>query len=137
MNELSIEPDYLRNLILKVRGLMARELTVTPDSGSNPIDDDLSADALQDTPGDLSRDEILAEFEGLNASQKAELVALMWLGRGDAEPEEWQDTVRLARERREGSTAEYLLDHPLLADYWTTGLEKLGHGSAMLEWGEY
>ena len=33
-------------------------------------------------------------------TQQAELVALMWLGRGDEEPEEWVELLKLAEERR-------------------------------------
>ena len=36
MAELSIDPDYLRRLIVKVRSFMAKEETDIPDEGSNP-----------------------------------------------------------------------------------------------------
>ena len=136
MNELSIDPGYLRSLILKVRALMAQEETVIPDDGDNATDDP-GAFALQETPGDLTREELLEEFEGLNDDQQAELVALMWIGRGDAEAESWEETVQLARDRHETETGDYLLGHPLVADYWAEGLDKLGHGSSVIEDGEY
>jgi hypothetical protein len=56
-------------------------------------------------------------------------VALMWLGRGDGEPEEWDSLVQQAMERREVPTARYLLDHPLVAEAWLDALEALGYGS--------
>lgn len=93
MAELSIDPDYLRRLIVKVRSFMAKEETDIPDNGSNPIDDEIPLGALQDEEGDLSREEVIEEIQGLTPRQRAELVALMWLGRGDAEPEEWNDIV--------------------------------------------
>jgi hypothetical protein len=34
--------------------------------------------------------------------------------------------VRLATERRDGPTDDYLLGHPLVAEYWAEGAEKLG-----------
>jgi len=136
MDELTIEPGYLRNLILRIRALMVKEDTVMPDTGGNATDD-AGPEALQETPGDLNREEILEEFEGLNDDQRAELVALMWIGRGDADAGSWGETLQLARDRREGDTAEYLLGHPLVADYWAEGLDKLGHGSNVLEEGKY
>lgn len=136
MDELTIEPGYLRSLILRIRALMAKEDTVIPDDGGNATDD-AGPEALQETPGDLNREEILEEFEGLNEDELLELVALMWVGRGDADVESWAETLELARDRREGDTAEYLLGHPLVADYWAEGLDKLGHGSSVLEEGEY
>lgn len=50
----------------------------------------------------------------------------MWIGRGDAEPEEWEDTVRLAQELKDGPTPGYLLRHPLVAEHWQEGASKLG-----------
>jgi hypothetical protein len=99
MAELSIDPDYLRHLIVKVRSFMAKEDTDLPNDGSNPIDDDIPLGALQDEEGDLSREEVIEEIQGLTPRQRAELVALMWLGRGDGEPEEWNDLVAHAFER--------------------------------------
>ena len=66
------------------------------------------------------------EIRGLNDRQQAELVALLWLGRGDAEPEEWEATVELARERLAAPVARYLLAEPLVAEYLVEGLDKLG-----------
>jgi Protein of unknown function (DUF3775) len=122
MAELSIDPSYLRHLIVKVRAFMGKEATDTPDDGSNPIDDPLPL------PDDLSREEVIEEIRGLEPQQQAELVALMWLGREDGEPEEWDDLVKRAIERREVPTESYLLDHPLLAEHWLDGMERLGLG---------
>jgi hypothetical protein len=133
MAELSIDPDYLRHLIVKVRSFMAKEETDLPDDGSNPIDDEMSPGALQDEEGDLSREEVVEEIQGLTPRQRAELVALMWLGRGDAEPEEWGDLVARAFERREVPTENYLLDHPLLAEHWLDGMERLNLGGLVGE----
>ena len=75
---------------------MAQEELVSPDSGSNPTDDEGPA-TLQDSPDNLIRDEIAAEIEDLEPDQQAELVALMWIGRGDMEPEEWEEARRAGR----------------------------------------
>jgi len=128
MDELTINPAYLRMLVLKVRAFMAKEGLVTPDTGGNPTDDE-GPEALKDIPDDLSHEEVIEEIDGLNQTQQAELVALMWVGRGNAEPEEWAESLKLAEERREVPTSQYLLDHPLVADYWADALNKLGYGS--------
>jgi hypothetical protein len=130
MDELNITTAYAHMLILKARALMVKEGLVTPETGGNPIDDPLP-DTLQDEPGDLTREEFIEEIEGLDADQQAELVALMWLGRGDAEAEEWEGLLKLADERQETSTGSYLLDHPLVADYWAEGLDRLGYGTLL------
>lgn len=124
MAELSISIDYLQRLISKVRGVQGVEGEVIPDDGSNPSDD-REFTALQDRKNDPNRQEIQQEIRGLNRRQQAELVALMWVGRGDAEPDDWEETVRLAGESRERPTEDYLLGEPLVADFWANGLDAL------------
>lgn len=130
MDNLNITPAHIHMLILKARAVMVKEDEVTPDVGGNASDDPVT-DALQDEPGDLTREELVEELEGLNEDQLTELVALMWLGRGDSETEEWDDLVQLAAEREETPTIDYLLAHPLVADYWAEGLDRLGYGSLL------
>jgi hypothetical protein len=130
MDELNIPPAYVHLLILKARALMVKEEEATPDTGGNPIDDE-RPDTMQEEPEDLTREELIEELEGLDADQQAELVALLWLGRGDAEPEDWENLVKLAEERHETETGSYLLDHPLLAEYWAEGLDQLGYGTLL------
>ena len=130
MVELSITSAYVHMLILKARAVMVKEGVVMPETGGNPTDDELP-DTLQDQPDNLSRQELIEEIEALAPNKQSELVALMWLGRGDGEPGEWGNLLKLADERREVSTASYLLDHPLVADYWAEGLDRLGYGTLL------
>ena len=136
VDELSLNPEFLRELILRLRAVMAQEDEVSPNSGSNPTDDEGAA-TLQDTPDNLSRAELTMAIEDLEPDQQAELVALMWVGRGDMEPEEWEEAVTLAADRHDGSTAEYLLTHPHVADYLDEGIDRLLDGSDLMETGEY
>ncbi|MFO7479159.1 MAG: DUF3775 domain-containing protein [Methyloceanibacter sp.] len=128
MATLSIDPDYLRRLVIKVRAFMGKEAPEVPDEGSNPTDDAMPSSALQDAEDDLSREEVVEEIQGLEPRQQAELVALMWLGRDEGEPEEFAQLVQQALERREVPTEDYLLDHPMVADHWLEGMDRLGLG---------
>ena len=56
-------------------------------------------------------------------------MALMWIGRGDMEPEEWDEALALAADRHENGTAAYLLSHPHFADHLDEGLDRLLDGS--------
>ena len=132
MNELTIDIDFLRMLILKIRGIQVKEDVDIPEPGGNATDDEIP-ETLQDLPDDLSREEVVEEIEGLSEGKQAELVALMWIGRGDAEPEEWTDMLQMAVERREVPTEQYLLDHPLVAEFLAEGLDRLGYGSMLSE----
>ena len=125
MAELTIDADYLRLLTVKVKSVMAKEETVMPDGGSNFTDDALPPESLQMEDDDLTREELVEEIRGMSPEEQAELVALMWLGRDDKDAQEWDELVKQARNRREVPTEAYLLDHPLLAEYWLEGLERL------------
>lgn len=122
---LSLPRGYLAELIVKTRGVQAKEAEVDPDSGSNPVDDKMW-DVLQDSRDDLTREEIREQIAGLTEREQAELVALMWIGRGDAEPEEWEQTVQVAQELKDGPTPRYLLRHPMVAEHWEEGAVRLG-----------
>jgi hypothetical protein len=50
----------------------------------------------------------------------------MWVGRGDYRAEEWQRALADARDRWNERTAEYLIGTPLLSDFLTEGLDRLG-----------
>jgi hypothetical protein len=136
MEELNLNPGFLRDLILNLRALMAQEELVSPDSGSNPTDDEGPA-TLQDDPDNLTRAGIVVAIEDLEPDQQAELVALMWIGRGDMGPEEWAEAKELAVERHERATADYLLSHPHVADYIEEGIDRLLDGTDLMESGEY
>ena len=132
MDELTINSEYMRRLIQKLRAVMAPEDEVMPDAGGKPSDDPISA-TMQETPGDLRLEELREEIDSLDADHKHELVALTWLGRGDFQAAEWQDALTLAEQRHEGPTSSYLLSHPLVADHLANGLEELGYGHVLLD----
>lgn len=136
MDQLTLNPEFLRSLLLKLRALMAQEDEVSPDSGSNPTDDAAAA-TLQDSPDNLIREEIAAQIEDLEPDQQNEIVALMWIGRGDLDAEEWDEALALAADRSDGTTSAYLLSHPHVADHIEEGLDLLLDGTDLMETGEY
>ena len=128
MAELPFDSSKVEKLILRFNAVMAKEGTDISDLGGNASDDEVAA-MLQETEGDLSRDEIRQEIESMNDEQKDGLVALFWIGRGDAEPEQWEQTKALARQQHEGPVSRYLLGQPEVGEFLAEGLEK------MLEYG--
>ena len=119
-----IDPDLIERLSEKVRAYMAAEAPDIEDDGSNPTDDERPF-TLQDLPDNLIREEIAELIQGLDPDEQNELVALMWLGRDDTPASEWENLLQLAKERDETPDEDYLLSHPLLAEYWNDGLQKL------------
>lgn len=67
-----------------------------------------------------------AFVESLNVDERANLVAIMWIGRGTYEPDEWDEALATALREATVPTAQYLKDSPHLADHLENGLEALG-----------
>lgn len=65
-------------------------------------------------------------IEGMNEDQRLDLVALVWVGRGDFEPEEWEDARQTARAEATLPVAEYLKGVDHLAEHLEAGLEAMG-----------
>ena len=126
---MEIALDKVCELILRARALDVKEGETDPDSGSNPIDDG-STDVLTATPDDATEEEVREFIAGLNEDERHDLVALVWIGRGDYEPEEWGAAVRTAQERESLSTADYLLGIPDLGDLLEEGLAAMGRTCA-------
>ena len=96
------------------------------DGGIEGDGDDEGAHLFEDTAGDGTEDQIRGVIEGLNFDEQAELVALVWVGRGDFEAEEWPAAVRRAHERRLRSTAAYVMGLPNAGDLLEEGLAAVG-----------
>ena len=76
--------------------------------------------------GDTSYQEVKAVIDDLDPDQQVTLIALMWLGRGDYEVEDW-DGAGADAAGSLSQTAEYLMATPLAADYLEEGLALLGY----------
>jgi len=124
---MNIAIDKLRTLIVEARRLDVKEANTDPDSGSNPTDDN-AADVLASGSGDQSEREFRGLVAGLNEDERAELVALIYLGRGDFEPGQWEEALQLARERdaASGHLANYLIGTPNLPDLLEEGMAAKG-----------
>ena len=131
MPDLSVSEEKVAFLIEKAREFDVKEANVDPDSGSNPSDDD-DIDVLEDGNGDPVAAELTSFIRAMNEDEQLDLVALMWLGRGDGGIEEWDELRSRAVEARgeytnpRTETARYLLGEPLLSDYLAEGLDAFG-----------
>lgn len=122
--ELTLSPDLVSSLVLRLRAVQGREAISDPNSGSNPIDDGM-IDALQSSSGDLSRQEVRQQIADLSPQEQVQLVALLWVGRGDFAPQEWAAALRLAEDQRETPTSAYILGQPLAADFLAEGWDQM------------
>ena len=85
---MDIALDKVCELILRARAIDVKEGITDPDSGSNPIDDG-NLDSLTSSPDDATEEEVREFIAGLNDDERHDLMALVYIGRGDMEPEEW------------------------------------------------
>ncbi len=70
--------------------------------------------------------ELTAFIEGLNDDEKANLVALAWVGRGAFEPENFDEAIATAFAEATTPTADYLMGMPHLAENLEAGLDAMG-----------
>jgi hypothetical protein len=124
---LNINPDIVEGIIQKAREFHAQEEVVLPEDNIDSADHDWAIQALADHAGDLTYQEAKTTIDDLDREQQETLVALMWLGRGDYTPEEWDAALEEASDRWNERTAEYLLATPMVADYLEEGLAAMSH----------
>jgi hypothetical protein len=118
---LDVNPETVCFLISKARQFHAKEEVVIPEVPDSPAED-WGRQVLADHSGDLTFREFKATFKDLEPDQQFSVVALFWVGRGDFDTSEWDAAVAEAAANWTRDTAEYLIAHPLLADYLLEGL---------------
>ena len=123
---LAIPLERLGFIIAKAREFDA-EVPVEPDAaaGSDGPDDD-EREVLLDTPDNPNEQELRDAIDGLGIPEQQELLALVWLGRGDYDAASWPEALQQARDTVTASVTEYLVGTPLLGDYLEEGAEALG-----------
>ena len=127
VNELTIEPGYLRRLVFKMRATALGDADTPRDARDNAGEGGHHITLKEEVDTDASRAELVQEIDGMDPEHQIELVALMWVGRGDFGQQEWDEALALATERADTPTSRYLLRHPMAADDIAIGLEELGH----------
>ncbi|GEP08298.1 DUF3775 domain-containing protein [Methylobacterium gnaphalii] len=124
---MDIAVDTVTDIVFRLKAVEVKEGVTDPDSGSNPIDDG-STDVLTSDTDDATESEVRGMIRGLNDDQRAELLALLYVGRGDYEAQDWDGAVAFARERQavgEGAIKE-LLHTPDAGNLLEEGLDALG-----------
>jgi hypothetical protein len=75
---------------------------------------------------DRAEGELRAFIDRLTEEEQASLVAVMWVGRGTFEAEEFDEARRTAYEEATTPCADYLIGTPHLSDHLENGLDALG-----------
>lgn len=123
---LDVNIDNVCRLIELAREFHAQEGVVIPEEPNDP-GDDWQVQILAAHASDASLAEFKSVVDDLEPFQQQEIVALLWVGRGDFTLEEWDDVLVQAADAWNERTAEYLIAHPMLAEYLTDGLDLHGY----------
>ena len=123
MPPLTITPDSVFSIVLKARQFDAKVEETDPDSGSNPTDDS-SVDALEFGSGDDTLHELSSAISDLNDDEQRDLIALIWLGRGDFTLGEWNEARTAAIDIGRERAPRYVAGIPLVSDYLEDGLSQ-------------
>jgi len=130
--ELNISGEKVCFIITKAREFDAKVEPVEPDPGSNPADTG-EREVLEDYADDATAAELREAIENLNEDEIVDLIAMVWLGRGDYSVSEWDEARRLAGERHRRHSANYLMGIPELGDFLEEGFTLLGHDCTEFE----
>lgn len=120
---LSISPEKAFFIVAKSR--QSDSKATESDLVTDLSDDDRSY-GLDDHSSQTDRSELSTFIRGLNVDEQIDLVALMWLGRGDGDLDNWSDLRAEAARAHNNRTASYLIGTPMLADYLEEALSLFG-----------
>jgi hypothetical protein len=124
--ELNIGLDKLLGIVLKAREFDQEDYPDEPDPGSDS-DDARDREERLDEGDDPTEAELRELIDDLNDDEVVDLIAVVWIGRGDFSVDELGEARELARERHQGSSSRYLMGIPTLAEYLVEGLAAAGH----------
>jgi hypothetical protein len=122
---LHIPLEVLCYIVATTRQIQAKEDVVIPDSPDGPSED-WALQVLAHHSGDYTVAELVGCVGEMSQRQRAELVALMWIGRGDYGVEDWEQAVDDAIGDYSVGAAAYLLAHPMVSDHLEEGI--IAHG---------
>lgn len=99
-----------------------------------PTDDEAPPEAAELlTDRDNTREELRTTLDDLDDDQRAEALAVLWLGRGDFGPGDWKAALSDATAARDKRETDYLIGTPGLGDLLAEGLAQLGVAEEDLE----
>ena len=125
---LDVRPETVRFIAETARSFQAKEAVSIPEDAPLSPADDWALQTLAAHLDDPSYQEAHSAIQDLEPDQQIQLVALMWLGRGDFDLDTWDDAIEMATNERNARTAEYLLSTPLIASYLEEALSQHGYG---------
>jgi hypothetical protein len=132
MPTLSISSEKVCFLIVKAREFDVQDVDTELEEGANAIDDKM-IDVLEESGDNPVAQEIRVFIAELGEDEKADLIGLLRIGRGDGPMEDWDALREEGFSEQEGRIGAYLMSEPLLSDYLEEGLSQFGISCAEFE----
>ena len=129
MPELRISTEKVCALIEAAREIAGKVASTTGDRTTTGDDSKLETivDPAQDIyEGDDRRHQMVEFIAGLNVEEQTDLLALIWLGRGDYDIGEWDDALEEAEARLAARDPDYMIGDSALPQYLGDGIEAFG-----------
>ena len=123
--ELETPLDMICRIIARAREWDAQVPSNEPDEvdEDGPVSTDDEYDVLIDEKNDSVEAEIEAALDDLAEDQRAEILALAWIGNGTFDISDWDEAMSEAADPDSDPILEQLMDMPMLAAYLDAGLE--------------
>jgi len=118
---LSISPEKVFFIVSKTR---QSEMEASEPELIADLEDDDAGEGRVGKDTDLT--ELSSFISDLNVDEQIDLVALMWLGRGDGDLDSFSDLRSQAADAHNNRTAAYLLGTPMFADYLEEAMSAFG-----------
>jgi hypothetical protein len=122
---MDVSVEKVRELVDYFRLLDGKEGAGGYEDGIDGYEDG-ALHVLETLADDGTEEQIRGVIDGLNVDEQADLVALVWVGRGDFEKQEWPVAKKRALERAT-RTARYLVGIPNVGDLLEEGLVTMGY----------
>lgn len=125
MPELAISSEKVCALIEAAREIAG--VVPTTASDRTTTGDDSGLVTMEGDPDtDIRRREAIEFIAGLNVEEQLNLLALIWLGRGDYDISEWDEALSTAEGRIAARDPDFMLGDAALPQYLGDGLEAFG-----------
>ncbi|QLC21404.1 DUF3775 domain-containing protein [Parasphingopyxis sp. CP4] len=123
--ELETPIDMICRIIVRAREWDAQVPSNEPDEvdEDGPVSTDDEYDVMIDEKNDSVEAEIEAALDDLAEDQRAEILALAWIGNGTFDISDWDEAMSEAADPDSDPILEQLMDMPMLAAYLDAGLE--------------
>jgi hypothetical protein len=131
MRELRISTEKVCDLIERAREVTGKVPSTAGDNTTTGDDSELVTIEEPEGDGedeDARRIEIVEFIAGLNVEEQTDLLALIWLGRGDYDISEWDDAIGEAEGRIAARDPDYMIGDAALPQCLGDGLEAFGRG---------